>query len=108
MGYAPYLFALYMASVDGAIISLLKAQKTGMINSLWIFPLAFIVYGTQPLIFYWGLGFSSMTVLNIFWDVMSDLIVTAIGFYIFGEKLSTLQCIGLALSLAGITLLGAH
>ena len=49
-----------------------------------------------------------MTVLNIFWDVMSDLIVTAIGFYIFGEKLSTLQCIGLALSLAGITLLGAH
>ena len=49
-----------------------------------------------------------MTVLNVLWDVISDIIVTLIGVLYFGESLNTMQCICLALSLTGITLMGAH
>ena len=49
-----------------------------------------------------------MTVLNVLWDVISDITVTLIGVLYFGESLNTMQCIGLALSLTGITLMGAH
>ena len=103
-----YLFALYMSSIDAIILTLLKAHKIGMIEGWWVFPLSFITYGFQSIVFYFGLSSSSMTVLNVLWDVISDVIVTLIGVLYFGESLNTMQCIGLALSLTGITLMGAH
>jgi uncharacterized membrane protein len=108
MKYAQYLYALYMASIDGLVMSGLKAYKVGMIKSMLVFPIAMLVYGFQPLIFYQGLGFESMTVLNVLWDVLSDILVAIIGIFVFGENLTTQQCIGLALCMAGIVLLGMH
>ena len=108
MSLVKYMFALYMSVIDAIILTLLKSHKIGMIEGFWVFPLAFIVYGFQSIMFYIGLSFGSMTVLNVLWDVTSDVIVSLIGVYFFGESLNTIQCIGLVLSLAGITLLGAH
>jgi multidrug transporter EmrE-like cation transporter len=103
-----YLFALYMSTVDAIILTLLKSHKIGMVKGFWVFPLAFIVYGFQSIMFYFGLSFGSMTVLNVLWDVISDVLVSLIGVYFFGETLNTIQCVGLVLALTGITLLGAH
>lgn len=108
MNYVQYLYALYMASIDGLVMSSLKAYKVGMIKTLWVFPVAMLMYGFQPLIFYSGLGFQSMTILNVLWDVFSDIIVAAIGVFLFDEKLSTQQCVGLAFCMAGIVLLSMH
>ncbi len=108
MNYTQYLYALYMASIDGLVMSSLKAYKVGMIKSILVFPIAMLVYGFQPLVFYRGLGFESMTVLNVLWDVLSDVIVAVIGVFIFGEKLTTQQCVGLAFCMGGIVLLGLH
>ena len=49
-----------------------------------------------------------MSVMNVLWDVMSDVIVTVIGFVVFGERFTIQQYVGLAFSLIGITLLGLH
>jgi multidrug transporter EmrE-like cation transporter len=108
MQLTQYLYALYMASIDGMVMSALKAYKVGMIKSLWVFPVAMLVYGFQPLVFYNGLSLESMTILNVLWDVLSDVIVAAIGVFLFGEKLTTQQCVGLAFCMAGIVLLGMH
>lgn len=108
MNYTQYLYALYMASIDGLVMSSMKAYKVGMVKSLWIFPLAMLIYGSQPLVFYKGLGIESMTILNVLWDVASDILVAVIGVFIFGEKLTTQQCIGLGLCISGIVLLGMH
>ena len=97
-----------MASVDGMVMPLLKAKKLGMLKGIWMFPLAMLVYSIQPLIFYNALSLESMAVMNVLWDVMSDVIVTIIGFAVFGETFTTQQCLGLAFSLIGITLLGLH
>jgi multidrug transporter EmrE-like cation transporter len=47
-----------------------------------------------------------MTLMNILWDISSDILVAAIGFFVFGETLTYTQCLGLVLSFVGITLLG--
>lgn len=106
MSFLPYLFALYLAGVDAIIMPLLKAKKLGMLTGRWMLPLASIIYAMQPLVFFQSLSLESMTIMNILWDVMSDVIVAIIGIYVFGESLSKIQVIGLILSLSGITLLG--
>ena len=106
--YGQYLYALYMASIDGLVMSSLKAYKVGMIKSMIVFPIAMLIYGFQPLVFYRGLGLESMTVLNVLWDVLSDIIVAVIGVFVFGESLTSQQCVGLAMCMAGIVLLGMH
>ena len=106
MSIIPYMYALFMASVDGILMPLLKAKKLGMLKGIWMFPLSMLVYSIQPLIFYSSLSIESMTIMNVLWDVMSNIIVTIIGFIVFGEILSTKQYIGIVVSLIGITLLG--
>ena len=106
MSFLPYLFALYLAGVDAIIMPLLKAKSLGMLTGRWMLPLASIIYAMQPLVFFQSLSLESMTIMNILWDVMSDVIVAIIGIYVFGESLSKIQVIGLILSLSGITLLG--
>jgi drug/metabolite transporter (DMT)-like permease len=106
MNIAPYLYALFMASIDAIVMPLLKAKKLGMLTGNWMFPLASIVYASQPFIFYKSLSSDSMTVMNILWDVTSDVLVAIIGIFIFGESLSPLQWVGMVLALLGITLLG--
>lgn len=106
MSFLPYLFALYLAGVDAIMMPLLKAKSLGMLTGRWMLPLASIIYAMQPLVFFQSLSLESMTIMNILWDVMSDVLVAIIGIYVFGESLSKIQVIGLILSLSGITLLG--
>ena len=47
-----------------------------------------------------------MTVMNILRDVTSDVLVTVVGIFVFGETLTSLQWVGLVLAILGITLLG--
>lgn len=106
MNISTYLYAFFMASIDAVVMPLLKAKKLGMLTGNWMFPLASIIYASQPFIFYKSLSSNSMTIMNILWDVMSDVLVAIIGIFIFGESLSLLQWVGMIFALLGITLLG--
>ncbi len=46
-----------------------------------------------------------MTALNLMWDVMSDILVTASGLFYFKEKLSYKKYIGLSFAFVAIFLL---
>jgi len=104
--YAPYLYALYMASVDGFAMAMLKAKHLGFIKNMFIFPITMLIYSFQPLIFYKSLSSESMSIMNVLWDVMSDVIVALIGYFVFGEVFTIQQCIGIVFCVIGITLLG--
>jgi drug/metabolite transporter (DMT)-like permease len=97
-----------MASIDGMAMSLLKARHVGMLKGSWMFPAAMLMYSSHPLIFYKSLTHGSMIMMNILGDILSDILVAMIGFFVFGETLTLTQCFGLVLSFIGIALLGAH
>ena len=101
-----YLYAIYLASVDGIAMSFLKAHKLGMVKNIFVFPLSMIIYSLQPLVFYSGLSFSGMYELNILWDAISDILVGIIGIAIFNEKITFYKVTGFILCLLGIIALG--
>jgi drug/metabolite transporter (DMT)-like permease len=64
-----------------------------------------LIYSLQPLIFLESLRYESMTVMNILWDITSDLYVTLIGLFYFKERLTTLKLLGLSFAFVAIVLL---
>jgi len=64
-----------------------------------------LIYSLQPLIFLESLRYESMTVMNILWDITSDLYVTLIGLFYVKERLTTLKLLGLSFAFVAIVLL---
>jgi drug/metabolite transporter (DMT)-like permease len=99
------LIAFFLALSDLFNLGLLKMLRTGQITNMSWIAVPTLLYSLQPLIFYKGLGHTSMTVLNLMWDVMSDVLVTASGLFYFKEKLSYKKYIGLSFAFVAIFLL---
>jgi multidrug transporter EmrE-like cation transporter len=102
--HTPLVYGLCMALIDVFSLSLLKGIHLGLISKTLRF-LAVIVYGMQPLIFLASLNFETLTVMNLLWDVMSDVLVSIVGLYFFKEQLSSTKKLGVILSLVAIFLL---
>ncbi len=63
-----------------------------------------LFYAIQPWIFLKGLQFSSMTVLNLSWDLLSDVLVTMAGLIYFREYMTGLRIFGITFSFLAIIL----
>ena len=100
------MYGTIMAVVDSVILSFLKLYKVNKVSN-WIIIISCIIYAIQPLIFLKSLSYSSMTIMNLNWDLMSDLIVTFIGVYILKEKITTKQFIGICLSFIAVILMNS-
>jgi multidrug transporter EmrE-like cation transporter len=100
----PLVYGTYMASMDVFMLSLLKAINLGWINQAAIF-LPTLIYALQPWVFLSSLKYESMTVMNLLWDVLSDVFVTFTGLYFFKEKLSRTKMIGVAFAFVAVFLL---
>ena len=96
-------FATFMASIDVFVLAWLKEYSMGQISWKYI-PLGMLVYGMQPLLFLQSLKYESMTMMNILWDLISDVIVTATGLLYFKEKLTSIKKLALALAFIAIML----
>jgi multidrug transporter EmrE-like cation transporter len=94
-----------MALIDALILGGLKAFNLGWLKSRSIVVLAMLIYSFQPLIFLESLKYNSLTVMNLLWDVMSDVIVTMMGLFYFSEKLTNIKKIGVLMSFISIILL---
>jgi drug/metabolite transporter (DMT)-like permease len=94
-----------MALIDAVILSSLKAYNLGWLQWRGILLVSMLIYSMQPLLFLQSLQYNSLTVMNLLWDVMSDVIVTAIGVFYFSEKLTKFKKLGVFFSIISIFLL---
>jgi drug/metabolite transporter (DMT)-like permease len=94
-----------MAMIDAFILSALKAYNLGWLQWRGIILISMLVYACQPLLFLESLQYNSLTVMNLLWDVMSDVIVTSIGLFYFSEKLTKFKKLGVFFSFISIILL---
>ena len=100
----PIVYGTYMATVDVFVLSLLKAINLGWIGpAMMVLPT--LIYAMQPWVFLTSLKYESMTVMNLLWDVMSDLMVTFTGLYFFKETISTTKMVGVGFGLVAVFLL---
>ena len=94
-----------LAVFDLFNMSVLKHISLGTYRKALIWPVVFL-YALQPWIFLKGLSFTSMTVLNLSWDLLSDILVTLCGLFYFRESLTNYKMFGVFFAIISIILFG--
>ena len=103
----PLQFGALMATIDATMLSLLKYIHLQKMSIGWII-LPMVIYMLQPILFYISLQYETLTVMNLLWDVTSDVMITAIGLLIFQEKIGPYKKLGVVFSLLSIVLLSLN
>jgi hypothetical protein len=94
-----------LALFDLFNLSVLKHISLGTYRQAFIWPVV-ALYTLQPWIFLKGLSFTSMTVLNLSWDLLSDILVTLCGLFYFRESLTNYKMFGVFFAIISIILFG--
>jgi multidrug transporter EmrE-like cation transporter len=77
---------------------IIKQYSKGVFTSSYWMLFPPLVYAFTPFILLFSLKFETLVVMNMSWDIISDILVTAMAFFILGERLSWMKTIGIGLS----------
>ena len=91
------LYGLMFGLLDAVSLPTIKAVSKGMLSYGWM-AVPFMLYAASPFLFLEGLKGETLTILNLVWDLSSDLIITLIGLFYFGESLSYTKILGVLFS----------
>ena len=100
----PIAFGTLMASLDIAMMGLIKMVSIGTITDSLGVPLAIGIYALQPLIFLRAIKYEGMVVTNLTWNMLSNVIVTLQGILFFGESIKGLRWIGIGMSMVALSI----
>lgn len=103
MSIVPLLFASSMVGVDVLAFSIIKQVSLKALNP-WFAAISMAIYGLQPFILWKSLAFESLTVMNVLWNLMSSLIIGAVGIFFFEEKVGQRKLVAVVLSLIAVYL----
>lgn len=96
-------YGLGFGALDATALPIVKGVSKGW-NPLWmIVPV--ILYGASPFFLLSALRHETLTIMNLVWDLTSDLVVTIIGLLVFGETISPVKGLGVALSFVSLSLM---
>jgi len=101
----PIFFGTLMALVDIMMMGSIKMINQGTLSSSLGIPLSVGLYALEPLIFLKALNYEGMVVTNLVWNLMSDVIVTLQGVFLFGESIKGLRWVGVCMSLFSLGLM---
>uniref|UniRef100_A0A6C0DFZ7 EamA domain-containing protein n=1 Tax=viral metagenome TaxID=1070528 RepID=A0A6C0DFZ7_9ZZZZ len=93
-----------LALIDVVMMPITKGVATKSLP-MWVMIVPTLVYAADPWIFLQSLRLESMVVMNFVWDLLSDVLVTFVGLFILGEKISLFKGLGICLSFVSIFLL---
>jgi hypothetical protein len=90
--------------VDLFNMSIMKNISLGWLGIKWMtIPTA--IYVLEPWLFYFGLANkATMTVLNLTWDLTSDILVTLIALFYFKEHVSYIKLSAIFFAFCSISL----
>ena len=103
--YTPLAIGSGMALIDICMMTIVKMVSVKRLQWGVAMPIAVFLYAMEPLIFLKAMKYEGMAVTNLVWNLMSNVIVTLQGVFIFGESIKGLRWLGIAMSLVSLTLL---
>ena len=99
------LVGFILSMSDALGLSIIKDLSIGRFtNNLWMI-IPTLIYGLAPLIAYIGIKHYSITIINIIWDMSSDIVITLIALFIFREHLSKVKTVALFMAFIALFLL---
>jgi multidrug transporter EmrE-like cation transporter len=99
-----FKFGFIMALVDVFMLSIVKSVSLNSRLLKWMI-VPTIVYAVQPWIFLQSLEYETLIIMNLLWDLISNVLVTLAGLILFKESIGPYKMIGVILSFISITLL---
>jgi multidrug transporter EmrE-like cation transporter len=102
--YLPLVYGSYLATVDVFALGILKFINLGKLSKSYL-TIPTILYAIQPHVFLAAMKYENMTVMNLLWDVISDVLVTASGLFFFKETVTPIKLMGVAFAFMAIILL---
>ena len=108
MGFSvlPVAFGVVMAALDLVMMSTIKQVGTGSWPIRTGLPFATLVYALEPFIFLQAMKTTGegLAVVNLVWNLASDIMVTLMGVIWFGEKLHGTRWFAVGMSLVALAL----
>ena len=96
-------FGISFGLLDAIALPIIKAVSKGLDSGWMIVPS--LIYAAAPFIFLKALEHETMTIMNLVWDLTSDLIVTFVGVVVFAEKISSVKAVGIFFSMMGLMMM---
>lgn len=96
-------YGLTFGLLDVIALPTIKLVNSGL--NKWYMIIPTILYACSPWLFLSALRKETLTIMNLVWDLTSDITVTFIGLYLFKEQLKPLKIIGVILSFISLFLL---
>ena len=96
-------FGIVLSLMDVVSFSFVKNVSLGM-NPMWMI-LPSIVYAFSPYVLLQSLTSESLVIMNLLWDLCSDVLITCVGLYFFKETLSPTKMLGVVFSFISIFLM---
>jgi multidrug transporter EmrE-like cation transporter len=93
-------FGLGLAANDIFMMPFVKQIVTGW-PFFWI-AVPMIAYSMNPIIFYFAMKAEGMAIMNMVWNLTSNVVVTLVGLFLFKEVLTTTKVIGILLSFVAL------
>ena len=81
-----------------------KMVSKGTLGLGWM-GLATLIYALDPWVFLLSLKGETMAIMNMVWNMASNIVITYTGLILFGEKISVVKSIGIILSFVSILLM---
>jgi len=103
LNFRTLLFGLGLAANDIVMMPFVKAIVSGWPFWTIVFPI--LAYAFDPLIFYFALKGEGMAIMNLVWNLTSNIVVTLLGVAAFGETIGTQKVVGILLSFLALFLL---
>lgn len=97
-------YGLGFGLLDATALPIVKGVSIGWDPMWMIIPT--LLYAASPSILLTALRKETLTIMNLVWDLSSDLIVTIIGIVVFAEKISPIKMLGVFVSFIGLILMG--
>lgn len=100
----PIGLGVMMASLDVVMMSMAKLTSKGKLAMGTALPFATVLYALEPYIFFKSMKYQSLTAMNLIWDLTSDVMVTLVGVFYFGESIKGLRWLAVLFALFSLAL----
>jgi len=100
----PIVFGVVMAALDIGMMGIAKITHQGKLPYLSGLALSTLIYAPQPYLFLKAMKFENMTAVNLIWNMTSDIMVTLMGIFYFGESIAGLRWVAIIMALFSLGL----
>jgi multidrug transporter EmrE-like cation transporter len=102
--FLPIVFGVAMALVDVVMMFTAKFVHLGTIPYSIGLPVAMAAYSVQPYVFIKGMNYEGMAVMNLIWNLSSNVIITLAGVFLFKESIRGLRWVAILMSVFSLGL----